>query len=657
MSALSIQVPFPVFQDRDGQPLDNGYVWLGTSSLNPQTNPVVAYYDSALTIVATQPLRTLNGFISRAGSPAQVYVDAVNFSILVQDRQGTTVFSVPEGTGISPNASGVVYDPAGTGAVATTVQAKLRESVSVLDFGASSSASSTENLAAFKSAVAATATGGKLVVPVQSSFYSILTSGGLSTAIEINKRMEIVFEGDVKATFGTMQANPPYIFKVTADGVTFSGNGKIIGNGTIDDTNAGDETTFPGLIYVTGDNFTMNGLTIDTPPKLGVLLYSSLNAKITNCIFTGGVVTYSSGATAYFAIRSTGGGGHIIKGNQFIPDASGGTTINAIFFGGLAGNSNGCIISNNVAKAPHEKITYLYGDYNKVIGNYVDSAINTDSYRHHGSYNTLENNISKDCKGGCQVFDGVGNSITGNSFIGCLQAGIIVAKLSAGYAGGFNNTKVIGNTVTGDGAAAKTDGIRVSTDSVDCSGIVVSDNIVSNMTALTSEGLIRLISAAPYAITDALISNNRLVNGTNGVYLSRVINSIVSGNLISGCTNYPIVESGGAYSNYYNNKGRVNTNIGINGLSSASFCTGNQWTNASLSGSTTLSAAVTNTITHGGVAANAIIFLQAKNTAAGVTVAVKGYPVTGISGADFVITMANGTAAVGTEQFYYQISQ
>lgn len=135
MSALSIQVPFPVFQDRDGQPLDNGYVWLGTSSLNPQTNPVVAYYDSALTIVATQPLRTLNGFISRAGSPAQVYVDAVNFSILVQDRQGTTVFSVPEGTGISPNASGVVYDPVGTGAAATTVQAKLRERVSVLDFG------------------------------------------------------------------------------------------------------------------------------------------------------------------------------------------------------------------------------------------------------------------------------------------------------------------------------------------------------------------------------------------------------------------------------------------------------------------------------------------------------------------------------------------
>lgn len=34
------------------------------------------------------------------------------------------------------SAINTTYQPAGTGAVATTVQAKLRESVSVLDFGA-----------------------------------------------------------------------------------------------------------------------------------------------------------------------------------------------------------------------------------------------------------------------------------------------------------------------------------------------------------------------------------------------------------------------------------------------------------------------------------------------------------------------------------------
>jgi hypothetical protein len=136
MSALSIQIPFPVFQGRDGQPLKNGYIWIGEPNLNPQTNPVVAYYDAALTIVAPQPLRTLNGYVSRAGTPAQIYVDAVNFSILVQDSKGSMVYNFPEGTGISPDASGIQYTPAGVGAVATTVQAKLRESVSVKDFGA-----------------------------------------------------------------------------------------------------------------------------------------------------------------------------------------------------------------------------------------------------------------------------------------------------------------------------------------------------------------------------------------------------------------------------------------------------------------------------------------------------------------------------------------
>lgn len=138
MSALSIQVPFPVFQGRDGQPLENGYVWIGEPNLNPQTNPVVAYYDEALTIVAPQPLRTLNGYVSRSGTPAQIYVDGVNFSILVQDSKGSMVYNFPDGSGISPNAAGVVYDPA-TGAP-TTVQSRLRNQDGYLTTGTESAA-------------------------------------------------------------------------------------------------------------------------------------------------------------------------------------------------------------------------------------------------------------------------------------------------------------------------------------------------------------------------------------------------------------------------------------------------------------------------------------------------------------------------------------
>jgi hypothetical protein len=137
MSApLSIEVPFPVFQDRDGQPLENGYVWLGVANLNPQTNPVIAYFDAALTIVAPQPLRTLNGYISRAGTPAQVYIDGASFSILVQDSKGSMVYNFPEGNGMSADACGLTYDPPFAGGVAYPVCEKLEQTLSVKDFGA-----------------------------------------------------------------------------------------------------------------------------------------------------------------------------------------------------------------------------------------------------------------------------------------------------------------------------------------------------------------------------------------------------------------------------------------------------------------------------------------------------------------------------------------
>ena len=138
MTPLSIQVPFPVFQDRDGQPLDNGYVWIGEPNLNPQTNPVVAYYDAALTIVAAQPLRTINGYISNSGTPAQVYVDGVNFSILVQDSKGTMIYNFPDGTGapvIPDDSCGINYTPPFVSSVTLPVCEKLAQAIGVKDFG------------------------------------------------------------------------------------------------------------------------------------------------------------------------------------------------------------------------------------------------------------------------------------------------------------------------------------------------------------------------------------------------------------------------------------------------------------------------------------------------------------------------------------------
>jgi hypothetical protein len=116
--------------------LENGYVWIGEPNLNPQTNPVVAYYDAALTIPAAQPLRTLNGYVSRAGSPAQIYIDGADFSILVQDSKGSMVYNFPQGTGFGADACGLTYNPPFTGSVAYPVCEKLQQVISVDDFGA-----------------------------------------------------------------------------------------------------------------------------------------------------------------------------------------------------------------------------------------------------------------------------------------------------------------------------------------------------------------------------------------------------------------------------------------------------------------------------------------------------------------------------------------
>jgi hypothetical protein len=134
MSAQSIEQPYPIFTDADGDPLENGYIWIGTENLYPITNPVAVYWDEALTQPAVQPIRTQGGYPVNAGTPARLYV-SVRYSILVQDRNGITVYSSPSEAAL-PSSALVSFLQAGSGAVTRTAQSKMREWVSVKDFGA-----------------------------------------------------------------------------------------------------------------------------------------------------------------------------------------------------------------------------------------------------------------------------------------------------------------------------------------------------------------------------------------------------------------------------------------------------------------------------------------------------------------------------------------
>ena len=94
MTALSVQPPFPILTDIDGQPLDDGFIWLGVANTDPIANPVTVYWDAALTITATQPIRTRGGYPINAGAVGRLYVNS-DYSIQVQNRTGSIVYSAP----------------------------------------------------------------------------------------------------------------------------------------------------------------------------------------------------------------------------------------------------------------------------------------------------------------------------------------------------------------------------------------------------------------------------------------------------------------------------------------------------------------------------------------------------------------------------------
>ena len=130
------------FFDNSGVILSGGLVYTYAAGT---TTPQAAYTTSAGNVAHTNPI--VLDSAGRVASGGEIWLtDAVAYKFVLKTATGTTIGTYDNVTG---NASGIYpafaassgsslvgFIQSGTGAVATTVQAKLRESVSVLDFGA-----------------------------------------------------------------------------------------------------------------------------------------------------------------------------------------------------------------------------------------------------------------------------------------------------------------------------------------------------------------------------------------------------------------------------------------------------------------------------------------------------------------------------------------
>ena len=87
-----ITQPYPFFTDTQGNALENGKLYFGTYGLNPETNPVTVYWDSAKTQPAAQPVRTVAGVPSRNGHPGTIYGPS-QYSLTVRTQKDELISS------------------------------------------------------------------------------------------------------------------------------------------------------------------------------------------------------------------------------------------------------------------------------------------------------------------------------------------------------------------------------------------------------------------------------------------------------------------------------------------------------------------------------------------------------------------------------------
>jgi len=135
--------PIPLFLDLRGALLDAGYIYIGVAGQDPETNPIPVFWDTALTVPATQPLRTSGGRVVNGAYPGSIYFAPTNFSMRTRDADGNLVDYSPTLTSTDAEFQPLDTDLSAIAALATTAygralltlanQAALRSATGIPD--------------------------------------------------------------------------------------------------------------------------------------------------------------------------------------------------------------------------------------------------------------------------------------------------------------------------------------------------------------------------------------------------------------------------------------------------------------------------------------------------------------------------------------------
>lgn len=423
----------------------------------------------------------------------------------------------------------------GTGTVLGLVKSNL------CWFGGSADGATTDFVAAMKSAVVATATGGTLIIPSSGTTYykyDNATNGFTDTTI-IDRSMTIQVDGTIQQTGYAYQDSPAFMFYITADYVTITGRGTLQGPGTYEDPSApATRAKEAGLIHVTGDVFILDGITLKNSPQIAIYLTGSDFSSIRGCKFLGGPLIAGAVGTEHFYVLASSSNMLTIENNHFARISSG-CVRQAIF---MEGTNSGIIINDNVFYGIHEHSVYCHIDSSVISNNIV-----------------FYSQAAADQTGSALKVLGKNNAITGNAIYGAALGGITLME--------SQSSVVSNNTIYNHGGQ----GIAVYDQFPNTTGLnnnIISNNTISGLTDGTAVSSGIEYSGANGLTGDCfggkIINNTIYKSGDYGILLRHIDTSKhmdyfdVSGNTLIDCnTSIGII---GRYVNY----SRINDNLIVN---------------------------------------------------------------------------------------------
>jgi hypothetical protein len=293
MPATSIQSPFPIFTDIDGQPLEAGLIWLGTAGNNPISSPITAYWDAALTQVVTQPVTTRGGYPLNGTAVGRLYVNA-DYSILVRNRSGSDVLSALNATE-RYDSSLVTFIQAGAGAVTRTAQAKMRESLSVKDFGAAGDGIADDTVAIQAAHSALPATGGTIHFPAGAYL--------ITSTLNFSKKVHLDFAGGMGVQIGVPSSAFIKVTSPTFSGsaIVFTGDGSCMTNGGV--------VGFPGNtaqgVQILANGVSLRNVGVGGMDGIGFIVGDDVISANTNHFLLDNCRAYSNGAYGFYFNSTT----------------------------------------------------------------------------------------------------------------------------------------------------------------------------------------------------------------------------------------------------------------------------------------------------------------------------------------------------------------